>query len=160
MELLKWKTQIDNIMRYKESITTSRFVLFVFISIALVVQIVRSGKADIETWQNLLPKTGSEIVSFVFLATIVMNTFNWCVIYLVSLFKTNIFLCVDYPFLILSILMFIGVLVWLFIPSKGSGSPFFVLFAGVFSGYNIYQYWLFFKKRKQGQNQDFNWGEK
>lgn len=86
-------------MQYKDSINIGGFMLFAFITIAIVVEIFRSGKANLIIWQSLLPKSETEVASFIMFIAIILNTFNWSVIYLISLLKKSILLCTDYIYI-------------------------------------------------------------
>lgn len=48
-------------MQYKDSINIGGFMLFAFITIAIVVEIFRSGKANLIIWKSLLPKSETEV---------------------------------------------------------------------------------------------------
>lgn len=141
-------------MRYKESMKTSLFILFVFISGVILYEILRSGKTDTSVWQSLLPKGGKETFSFIVALVIILNTLNWCIVYFISLFQEKIWQRTDYPFLILSLALAIAVVIRLVSSGIVTDRFFLTLAAGVFSVYNIYQYWLGFKKKKTEQSKD------
>ncbi len=147
-------------MRYKDSIKTSLFILFAFISGAIIFEILQSGKANPQMWQSLLPKKGTEVFSFFVALFIFLNTLNWSLVYLISRFNEKIWQRIDYPFLILSIALAVSVAIRLFSSGIPTKRILLTAVAGIFAVYNVYRYWSYFKKRKQDKNQGFNWGDK
>jgi len=91
-------------MRYKESISRQRFLLFAFISMAVVVMVVQSGHANLAEWRNILPKTVPDAISFGMLMSILANTLNWTRVYIVSLFRKEVLSRTDYPYICVSVL--------------------------------------------------------
>lgn len=134
-------------MQYKNSINAGRFMLFSFISFIIIIELIGSGKANILMWKSLLPQTEVETISFIVICAIFFTTCNWAFVYFLSLFTKNVLNQTDYVYVILCLIIFFAFIFRIFHSIEINKFNFFIVAAGIFSGYYIYKYWCYFKKR-------------
>lgn len=137
-------------MRYKESISFGAYLAFIFISVVLISEARATMRIPDTVWRDLLPKSNIEIIYYITLAAIFLNTLNWSIICVASKFMDTILFKVDYIYLILSLTIFSTAAFGMFLSIKANAMDIFILAAGLHSARNLFKFWRCFSAKKNG----------